>query len=334
MCSLCRCYVQLNKYIITKLTADVNIFYVYYTYLLKIFIVDITREHVIIALSFDNKRLKEKTMITPLFTTRPLDLDISLSDLFYSIDRIDRARSSQYITRDYQKITLEEPIGAAFCAEDLIYYPMLCQNLRKLKQLHYKTSIDFATLKAYKQKGLEAIINCLKDIDDNLLEARKEKAKLEASVNNLIYLYGQAKTAPIFCDAKPYFHRNSKTYRGYKTNTCRLTISGVHYWLNYHSARFDVMKPLYTMKEHDMLANYFEATKTHPDALPRNFKFDFLGGVLNTPIYAFRAKYDFRQKGKKYYINLWDNTTFTRIADVRDKAMIYTKKYILQLIKE
>jgi hypothetical protein len=288
----------------------------------------------IMTLSFDNKRFKEKTMITPFLITRPLDLDVSLSDLFYSIDKIGHTRSNKYITHDYQKITLEEPIGAAFCAEDLIYYPMLCQNLRKLKQLRYKTSIDFSTLKAYKQKGLEAIISCLKNIDNNLLEARKEKAKIEACVNNLIYLYGQDKTIPIFCDAKPYFHRNCKTYGGYKTNTCRLTISDVHYWLNYHSKRFGVMQPLYIIKEHDMLAHYFEATKTYPDALTRNFSFDFLGGVLNTPIYAFRAKYNFKQKGKKYYIDLWDNTTFTRITDVRDKAMMYTKEYILQLIKE
>lgn len=270
-------------------------------------------------------------MISPFLKTKPLDLDISLSDFF---DRLDFARSSKYVTYDYRKITFEEPIGSEFCAKDLIYYPILCRNLRKLKQLHYKTSIDFSILKTYKQKGLEAIINCLKNIDDNLLAARKEKAKLEASVNNLIYLYGQAKTAPIFYYAKPYFHRNCKTDKGYKTNTCRLTISGVHYWLNYHSVRFDIMKPLYVMKEHDMLANYFEATKTHLDSPKCYFKFDFLGGVLNTPIYAFRVKSDFKHKGKKYYIDLWDNTTFTRIADVHDKAMIYTKKYILQFIKE
>lgn len=272
-------------------------------------------------------------MITPAIQTRPLDFDVSLKDFFDGFSRYTGTLSNK-IQYDYKKITIEEPIGAILSAQELLFYPTLAKKIRQLKQLCFQVSIDLPSINTYRPSGLMAITESLHSIEQVLSYARVEKARLDSEMNNLIYLYGQRKELPILQDVKPYFHRDYRSYRRYKTNTYRLTISSIRYWLNYQTKRFGELASLYLMNEHSLLSSYFETTKKEPDAIRPAAQLKFLGGVLNTPIYVFRVKYNFKQKGKKYYIDLADNKTYTKITDVREKAMLYTKKHTLKFITE
>lgn len=171
-------------------------------------------------------------------------------------------------------------------------------------------------------------------IENALYQARTEKARLDAHINNLIFLYGQEKKTPLFHSAKPYHCRRSRTFGCLKATTVQINISGVNYLLRYHGNRFKELKPLHVLDEHQLLSNYFTHTQKEPDALSRNYKINFLGGIINTPILAFRAKYNFKQKGRKYYIDMADNSTYTRLSDVQQKARIYTNNYHIMFIKE
>ncbi|KTC84377.1 MULTISPECIES: hypothetical protein [Legionella] len=273
-------------------------------------------------------------MLTPSVQSRPLDFDISLEDFFDGFLRYRTTTTTKKIQYEYKKITIDETISTELCAQKLLFYPLLAKQIRKLKQLHYKVSIDLNPIESYRQKGLAPIMNCLNTIDEALSGARLEKSRLDARVNNLLYLYGQTKDSPILQHIKPYFHCNCHSHNRYGTRTWRLTISGVQYWLNYQSKRFGEMAPLYQISEYDLLADYFDTTRKDPSSISQCALSRFAGGILNTPIYAFLVRNDYKHKGRKHYIDLSDNTTYTRIADVREKTMTYTKKFEPWIIEE
>ena len=81
------------------------------------------------------------------------------------------------------------------------------------------------------------------------------------------------------------------------------------------------MKALYQMTENQLLKHYFETNKNNPEALCPNMKISLIGGYINTPVFAFRAKWDYKQTGKKYYIDLSNHTTMTRLPDARNAAL-------------
>lgn len=269
-------------------------------------------------------------MLIPAIQTKPLDFDVSLHDFFDGFSRY-RTVSSSKINCEYKTLTLEEPVGTMLSSSALLYYPVLAKQIRHCQLLHYRASIDLTLIETYSQKGLTAIMESLQAINEALFQARTEKAKLDAQVNNLLYLYGQTRDLPILQEVKPYFHR---TWGSHKKRALRLKISGVYYWLNYRSKRFGELTDLYMLNEHTLLADYFEKTKKEAEAIGRCCMLDLLGGILHTPIYAFRVRPTYKHKGKKYYIDLADNKTYTRIADVEEKTRTYTQKYEPWLIKE
>jgi hypothetical protein len=269
-------------------------------------------------------------MLLPAIQTKPLDFDLSLYDFFDGFSRY-RTLSTSKIQYEYKTLTLKEPVGAIISVSELIHYPVLAKQIRKCPFLRYQTSIDLSLIETYEKKGLTAIIDSLKAINEALFQARTEKAKLDSQINNLLYLYGQTRDLPILQEVKPYFYRS---YSIHRNRALRLKISGVYYWINYHSKRFGKLTDLYMLNEHDLLADYFEKTKKNVDAINRCCKLNLLGGILNTPIYAFLVRMTYKHKGKKYYVDLSDNKTYTRLTDVKEKARTYTQKYEPCLFKE
>ena len=51
-----------------------------------------------------------------------------------------------------------------------------------------------------------------------------------------------------------------------------------------------------------------------------------------THLYIFRVSNNYNQRGRKYYINLDNYKTLTRINDVREEAQKYTDEFYLKMI--
>lgn len=273
-------------------------------------------------------------MLSPTGNKRPLDFDMSVSDFFNLLLPYNRYIQSDTVYYENGKLILKEPIGTLISAKELIYYPMLCKQLRTMHHLTYQVSINLNAIKSYKQNGLAAMLDSLRLIEEALYPHRMEKAKLDAMVNNLIFLYGQEKTIPILQEIKPYYGQTARNYRYQKTFTYQITISGVRYWINYEGKRFNALKSLYVLTERELLFNYFSCCEKELNAFDRSYSLRFLGGILNTPIFIFRVKQSYKHRGKKYYIDLTDNTTYTRLSDAEEKARTYTHNYQVVMIKE
>ena len=128
-------------------------------------------------------------MITISNNQMPLDFDISLNDFFQQLMQHNRQIRSDKLTYNYQDtLCIKEAVGTTLLPETLIYYPELCRQLRKLKQLDYDASLNLDKVESVFQKGLTSIIESLNLIQDLLHEARCEKSKLDAQFNNLICL--------------------------------------------------------------------------------------------------------------------------------------------------
>lgn len=274
-------------------------------------------------------------MITLTENNAPLDFDMSLSDFFNGLFRHNRHIHSDKLTYEYTDIlTIQESIGASLSPAELIYYPELTKRLRELKQLDYRISINLSDVATFHQKGLQAMKLALSFIEENLYPARCEKAIFDAKVNNLIYLYGQTRKSPRLLSIKPYYNIHSQGYRQRKTSTYQLNISGVHYYLNYHGQRFRERKKWFEITLPSLLAYYFEINKRNQDALQSSSYLDLMGGIIDTPLLVFRFRPNYYLKGKKYYLDLSNGSTYTRLADARLAAKQYTSDFNLKLIKD
>lgn len=238
----------------------------------------------------------------------PLDFDVSLTDFLRQFLQSYNQRTDR-LTYNYQDIlTIREDVGTTLLPQTLIYYPELGRQLRKLRTLDYEVSLNLKKIESSFQKGLASMINSLKLIQAMLYDARCEKAQMDARVNNLIYLYGQEKTPPILRTIKPYFYNRRNHY-----NQTRyiLNISGINYYLHYHGSRFDPLKGLYSVTPHQLLNDYFETTRHDASAVSPCATTDFIGGIINTPIFAFRVRQSFRHRGKNT-LSIWPTSRHIR----------------------
>ena len=166
----------------------------------------------------------------------------------------------------------------------------------------FEAELNLGDIPSLKNDGLDAMINTLIAIKAKISPLQAEKARLDSRVNNLIYLYGQKHQNPIFNDIKPYFTQSYRSYYKYKTNIRKLYISGIDYYINLHNKKkYGQLNHLYMLNEHTLLHRYFEATTKDEIAIKINMKCELIGGFTNTPVFAFRARYDYKQKECKYH---------------------------------
>ena len=327
---------RVNKDSMTNFALNVNNKHLFKRHLKNNYTIDFLRNYdkvLIVIWTIIEKR--SSAMITISNNQIPLDFDISLNDFFRQLIPHNRQIRSDKVSYDYQDtLCIKETIGTMLLPETLIYYPELCRQLRKLNQLDYDVSLNLNKLEIVFQKGLTSIIKSLNLIQDILHNARCEKAKLDGQVNNLICLYGNEKSLPILRAVKPYFCARDNTYRRTPTTKFLINIAGINYYLHYHGKRFGKLKPLFSITPHQILSHYFESTKLDVNAISPCAKTDFIGGIINTPIFAFRVRQSYRHRGKKYFINLANCQTYTRLGDLKDASRQYTDRFNLKLIKD
>ena len=139
---------------------------------------------------------------------------------------------------------------------------------------------------------------------------------------------------PVLRAFKPYYYlRRTNYYNQYTTRARKINISGVPYFMHYHGHRLQKLKNLHELNEHHLLSHYFDATKQDTTAITPTMRTYLLGGFINTSVFAFRSKYDYKQAGKKYYIDLATNKTYTRLNDAKDCAFQYCNSSSLILLE-
>lgn len=285
-------------------------------------------------LSFDTQRTKEPLMISIKTTRIPLDFDVSLNDFFTSFLSHNRQTRSKQVTYEYQqRLVINENIGIPLLPGTLLFYPELCKNMRKFKQLDYQVSLDLDKNDTFNVDGLHSIIKTLIWIEQALHEARSDKSQLDAKVNNLIYLYGQKRQTPIINSIKPYYYQRGKCNSPWRI-ACIVNISGVPYYLNNHGKKFGAINHLFSIKSRDLLTDYFTATKHDASAVKAVSLIECIGGILYTPMLLFRVRDSYKHRGRKFFINLANNATYTRISDVKMASLRYTTDFILNQMKD
>lgn len=276
----------------------------------------------------------EEFMINLDQTNAPLELSISLNDLFNALRLTPSSTRNQDISYSYwNRLSIKEAIGKYLDLDTLIHYPQLCKALRTLGRLDYQIELSLHDIPTMDQHGIDSIIQSLEAIKNKLLLARTQKAKLDAQFNNLVYLYGQNESVPILRAFKPYYSLRNSCYNQYATRSRKINISGVTYFMRYHGNRLRNLKCLYELNERHLLSHYFNETKQDKTGITQIMKTYLIGGFINTPIFAFRAKYHYKQTGKKYYIDLATNKTYTRLNDIKDIAFQYCKNPSLILLE-
>ena len=268
-------------------------------------------------------------------TNAPLELAFSLNDLFRALMLTSLSTKNQNISYSYWgRLSIQEAIGTNLELNTLVHYPHLCKALRQLKRLDYQIELSLEDISEMNQQGIEAMTHALEAIKNKLSDARTQKATLDAQFNNLVYLYGQNATVPVLYAFKPYYSLQRATfYNEYTTRARKINISGVPYFMHYHGHRLQKLKNLYELNEHHLLGRYFDATKQDTTAITPVMRTHLLGGFIHTPVFAFRSKYDYKQSGKKYYIDLATNKTYTRLNDAKDCALQYCNDSSLILLE-
>ena len=264
----------------------------------------------------------------------PLELCLSLNDLFSALRLTPQCTRPQEISYSYwNKLSIKEAIGKYLDLDTLVHYPQLCKALRKFDRLDYQIELSLQDIPTMDQSGIDSIIQSLEAIKNKLFDARTEKAKLDAQFNNLIYLYGQNATVPVLRGFKPYYSLRNSYHKEYATRSRKINISGITYFMRYHGNRLKNLKCLYELTESHLLSNYFNVTSHDQAAITKTMKTYLMGGFINTPIFAFRAKYHYKQTGKKYYLDLATNKTYTRLCDAKDTAFQYCKNSSLIILE-
>ncbi|MFT4058965.1 MAG: hypothetical protein QM652_05390 [Legionella sp.] len=265
----------------------------------------------------------------------PLELAFSLNDLLRALMLTSSSTRSQDISYSYwNRLSIKEVIGTHLELNTLVHYPQLCTSLRQLERLDYQVELSLEDIPEMNQQGIEAITQALAAIKNKLLSVRTQKASLDAQFNNLVYLYGQTATVPVLRAFKPYYSlRRAVYYKQHATRARKINISGVSYFMHYNGHRLQKLKSLHELNEHQLLSRYFDATKQDTTAITPRMRTYLLGGFTNTPVFAFRSKYDYKQSGKKYYIDLATNKTYTRLNDAKACASQYCNNPSLILLE-
>lgn len=268
-------------------------------------------------------------------TNTPLELAFSLNDLLRALMLTSSSFRNKEISYSYwNRLSINEAIGAHLELDTLIHYPSLCTALRRLERLDYQVELSLEDIPEMNQQGIEAITLAFAAIQDKLLSARTHKSSLDAQFNNLVQLHGQNTTVPVLRTFKPYYYLRKTVYsKQFATRARTINISGVPYIMHYNGHRLRKFKHLHELNEHQLLSRYFDETKQDTTAITPKMGTHLLGGFINTPVFAFRSKYDYRQSGKKYYVDLATNKTYTRLNDAKDCASQYCNNLSLILLE-
>lgn len=261
-------------------------------------------------------------MITLERTTSNLHLErhLSLNDVLHAT-----LKGGNEVSYYGQEIVMSEQVGnATLDTSKLLYYPTLCDLLRKMKDYPlYTMKLNVEKLAGINDYGIEATINSLKNLNQLLTGHRQKKSLLDAKVNNLIMLYGQNKIMPIY--------QSSKLYRPEHNNWCRIKsriirISGISYFNWLPEGKHQSKKRLYYLCAHDLLKTHVEENqKNYNDYYDYDLRYikGFIGGIINTPILVFRCAQSHLHKGKRYYLDLHTNQLLNKLKDVRELAQSY-----------
>lgn len=261
-------------------------------------------------------------MITLKKITSNLNLErhLSLNDVLHAT--LKSGKDAMYSCRE---IVISEQVGnASLDTSELLYYPVLCDLLRKVKEYPlYTMKLNVENLACLNDYGINATINSLKNLDQLLMEHRQKKSLLDAKANNLIMLHGQNKTMPIYQSSKLYRPENNKWYR---TKMRIIRISGISYFNWLPDEKHKGKKALYYLDPHDLLKTHIEENKKdYRNYYDYDFKYikGLIGGIINTPILVFRCAQSYQHKGKRYYLDLHTNQLFNKLKNVRESAQSY-----------
>lgn len=266
--------------------------------------------------------------------------NISALDLDLSLDKVLRLASQfceiplNYSYSYPSLLTMRRNIGnATLKAAELIFFPELAKAIRELPSLDYDINLNVNSIQGLKDRGITNTINALIQLNALIEHDKKSKAILDAKVNNLIMLHGQTKTTPIYQGCKPYYSlKEQPECISIKTRTQQIQLSGVKYYFNLKSNRFQNMKKIYELSERDL----FDAYLKKPDPLiGYSHHIKFIGGIINTPLLAFHIKQSYKHQGKRYFLDIHTNELYTRINEVHEQAQSYAKNnYHIAIIEE
>ena len=259
-----------------------------------------------------------------------LTKQLSLKNILYSV--LSNSRMHDYNAELTYKddLQISERIGyARLNTAKLIYYPALCQNLRNISEYPaYSISVSVKEIFNENQSGIQGSIEALQSLNEALKAHREQKALLDAKVNNLIMLYGQHETTPIFNGSKPHYNKYDIKNKK-KPNRYIIYISGVRYF-NYPrtTQKYRRQKSLYELSCHDLLEkNRKENNSVYGEYKDPGLKClkALVGGIINTPILIFRSANNYKCKGKYYYLNLHTKNLTSKLSEAREMAKIYAK---------
>jgi hypothetical protein len=271
-------------------------------------------------------------------TNTDFDLSISLDDILDLQNRFGRYHG-EHNAFNYscdRKLVLHSQIGnATFRSHFLIHYPQLSNALRKLKSLTYIFEIELQNFPQLKTKGLRPIIETMQAFDECVLQPHRiKKSVLDAEINNLVMLYGQEKTIPIYQGSKPYY--SLKKTHLYKRHGCisqQIKLSGVNYYFHLISKRFKPLEDIYELDERMLFKPYIEACRLNvmPTLVDYGNRITFMGGIINTPLIAFHVKKTYKHKGRRFFLDLHTNQVYSRLGDVHEVAKGYSQNYKILL---
>ena len=241
---------------------------------------------------------------------------------------------SGYGYREKSYIKINTATGnAALTAYELLHYPELMRALRKLK--HYPTytvKICESELEGLRQPGIKRTIHALEQLDKHLDPYRQEKARLDATVNNLVLLHSQERKMPIFQGSKPYY----KFYhRSHRRMACRLIdISGLRYFspcipAGVYRKKYYQQAALYQIEPQSFLQAHLTRNKiAGQEYKDKNVGYvkNIVGGIRNTPFLIFRCAKTMDHRGKHYYLDLHTGTLYGRLSEAREIAKQYAGK--------
>ncbi len=222
--------------------------------------------------------------------------------------------------------------NAQLNADKLIHYPVLCRELRKAECYpFYRAKIDINHLASDRSRGIKQLIQGLQALDVLLEAHRQQKSVFDAQVNNLIAIHGQHKVMPIYQGCKPVCTWDHGLNALRKTRQWIIKISGVKYAFYLRDQKFGAKHALYVLTEHGLLATHrIGAHMSNSDLINARF----IGGVINTPILAFRCASSYKHKGSRYYLDLHTDKLYHKLSEVKALAVEYAgSNYKINIIE-
>jgi len=229
-----------------------------------------------------------------------------------------------HLDRSNQLIILDN-VGHAklLNACTLLHYPVLNKQLRKHNSYPVcRAAIDISGYPA--DKSIQGTIKGLQQLENDLKLLRTKKSMVDSEVNNMIMLLQHDRVTPIYNGSKKRFTKlsDSKIHRHVGT---QVRISGIRFFFtrdtSYLSHKSCKKYTLYTLSEYSLLAGHrnYSGRASQLDN-PDLACIEFMGGLINTPILAFRCKRSYRHKGRIYYLNLHTSELYSKWSEAQSYA--------------